>query len=201
MSIRSRTRLVVHAVWATKDRNGLLHEGRDPWLLSTVGRVALSHGGGGARRRSVGRPCPRRSPMGGNPRAEYRHRAHQGRCEPLLEPDLSGHAPCLAGRLLGRELRARCPSVPPRLRSSPEGPPCNGGSRRRVGAAAVEGTVVNSIGAQPVEDGLWRRCRGLQPADPMARTSRPRSSPAGCTPGGNHGRPTRSLRNVGGTDG
>jgi putative transposase len=45
MSIRSRTRLVVHAVWATKDRNGLLHEGRDPWLLSTVGRVALSHGG------------------------------------------------------------------------------------------------------------------------------------------------------------
>ena len=62
MSIRSRTRLVAHAVWATKDRSGVLCEGRDPWLLATLGRVALSHGGGGARRRSVGRPCPRRAP-------------------------------------------------------------------------------------------------------------------------------------------
>ncbi len=40
MSIRSRTRLVAHAVWATKDRGG-----RDPWLQATLGRVALSHGG------------------------------------------------------------------------------------------------------------------------------------------------------------
>ena len=45
MSIRSRTRFVAQAVWATKDRGGVLCEGRDPWLLSTVGRVALSHGG------------------------------------------------------------------------------------------------------------------------------------------------------------
>ena len=47
MSIQSRTRPVAHAVWATKDRGGVLCEGRDPWLLATLGRVALSHGGGG----------------------------------------------------------------------------------------------------------------------------------------------------------
>ena len=165
MSIRSRTRLVVHAVWATKDRNGLLHEGRDPWLLSTVGRVALSHGGEVLAAGASDNHVHVDAPMGGNPRAEYRHRAHQGRREPILEPGLSGHAPDLARRLLGRELRARCSSVPSRLRSSAEGPPCDGGPRRSVGDAGVEGTVVTSIGEQPVEDGLWRRCRGLQPAD------------------------------------
>ena len=45
MSIRSRTRLVVHAVWATKDRSRVLSEDRDPWLLASLGRVALAHGG------------------------------------------------------------------------------------------------------------------------------------------------------------
>ena len=45
MSIRSKTQLVVHVVWATKDRSGVLDEGRDPWLLPTLARVARSHGG------------------------------------------------------------------------------------------------------------------------------------------------------------
>ncbi len=36
---------MAHAVWATKNRSGVLCESRDPWLLATLGRVALSHGG------------------------------------------------------------------------------------------------------------------------------------------------------------
>ena len=36
---------MAHVVWATKDRAALIDDAREAWLLATLARIALSHGG------------------------------------------------------------------------------------------------------------------------------------------------------------